>query len=166
MPLRLLRPDDAAVYVALRREALLDAPLAFLSSPEDDVAGSLEAARRQLRPSPHAAVFGAFDPALIGMLGLYRDRHRKAAHKVHAWGMYVTPAHRRRAVAAALVDAVVAHARAMPGVAWLHLSVSDAAPAAARLYERAGFQRWGTELDALRYDDQVVSEHHLALRLE
>jgi RimJ/RimL family protein N-acetyltransferase len=166
MAIRRLTVDDAGPFLDLRRAALLDAPLAFLSSPEDDFAGSIDAVRTHLQQAPDAVVFGAFDPALVGVLGLYRDRHRKAAHKAHAWGMYVAAAHRGRGIAAALLAAVVAYARAMPGVAWVHLSVSDAAPAAARLYARAGFQPWGTEHDALRHEGRVANEHHLALRLD
>ena len=79
--------------------------------------------------------------------------------------MYVTPAFRRQGLAAALLAAAIAHARTLPGVDWLHLSVTSAAPDARRLYERAGFQLWGSEPDALRVDGQMVDEHHLALRL-
>jgi hypothetical protein len=39
-------------------------------------------------------------------------------------------------------------------------------PEAQRLYERAGFQVWGTEPDALRHDGQAVVAHHMALHLE
>ena len=35
--IRALRDDDVQDYVSLRREALLDAPLAFGSSPADDL---------------------------------------------------------------------------------------------------------------------------------
>ena len=166
MAIRRLTVDDAGAYLDLRREALRDAPLAFLSAPEDDFAGSIEAVRTHLQQAPDAVVFGAFDAALVGVLGLYRDRHRKAAHKAHAWGMYVAPAQRGHGMAAALLAAVVAYARAMPGVAWVHLSVSDAAPAAARLYARSGFAPWGIEPDALRHAGRSANEHHLALRLD
>ena len=40
--IRQLRTDDAAAYVKLRREMLIDSPLAFASSPSDDLFGSLE----------------------------------------------------------------------------------------------------------------------------
>ena len=99
------------------------------------------------------------------MVGLHRDHHHKAAHKVHLWGMYVAPEQRRQGVAAALLAAAIAHARTLPGVAWAHLSVSDTAPAARRLYDRAGFHCWGSEPDALRHDGRSGVEHHLALRL-
>lgn len=164
--IRELRYDDAEAYVALRREALLDSPLAFASSPADDFASSPEAVREQLRRAPESVIIGAFRNHLVGAVGLYRDRHLKSAHKVHLWGMYVTPSHRRHGIASELLDAALAHARALPGVSWVHLSVSSAALTAKRLYERAGFQIWGTEPDAMRHDGGTVIDYHMALRLK
>ena len=165
--IRPLGVHDAEAYLALRQRALRDEPMAFLSSPEDDIARTVDAVRAQLRrPAEEAVVFGAFAAVLIGILGLHRDHHRKAAHKVHLWGMYVVPGHRRQGVAASLLAAALAHARALPGVSWAHLSVSATAPGARRVYERAGFRLWGSEPDALRHDGQTAVEHHLAVRLD
>ena len=120
----------------------------------------------KLRRAPEFVIIGAFENHLIGAVGVYRDRHLKSSHKTHLWGMYVVPRHRRQGVATGLLDAAIRHARALPGVSWIHLSVTSAAPAAQRLYERAGFRVWGTEPDALSHDGQSVVEYHLALRLQ
>lgn len=163
--IRVLREEDAQAYTKLRREALLDAPLVFASSPVDDLSSDPEAVREQLRRAPEFVIIGAFENHLIGAVGVYRDRHLKASHKAHLWGMYVVPSHRRRSVATELLDAAVRHARALPGVSWVHLSVTSAAPGAQRLYERAGFGVWGAEPDALSHGGQSVVEYHMALRL-
>lgn len=161
---RVLGPDDAGVFLALRRQALLDAPLAFQASPEDDRASSVEAVREQL--AGEIVVVGAFEAAtLVGSIGLHRDRHRKSAHKVHVWGTYVQPAHRRRGIGALLLDVALAHARTLPDASWAYLAVSEAVPAARALYERAGFHVWGTEPAALRYEGRAYVEHHMALQL-
>ncbi len=161
----LLHTGDAEAFFALRRAALLDAPLAFGASPEDDIATSVEAVRELLQRGAENAVYGACAPDLVGAVGIFREQHRKAAHKAHIWGMYVAPPQRRRGVADALLDAALAHARSLSGVDWVHLSVTSSAPAARRLYERAGFQLWGSEADSLRHAGQRADEHHLALRL-
>lgn len=163
--IRCLVEDDAEAYTALRREMLLDAPLSFAASPEDDVAGSVEAVRRQIRAAPDSVIFGGFQPQLVGAVGLYRDRHVKASHKAHVWGMYVKRDWRRRGLAAALLEAVLAHARALPGVDWVHIGVSSSAPAARRLYERLGFRAWGEEPEAARHEGESAVEIHMALRL-
>jgi RimJ/RimL family protein N-acetyltransferase len=154
---RTLGANDFADFARLRRQALLETPLAFAASPETDAASSPDVLR-----SP---VFGAFDGGLVGMAGLLRDRHAKSAHKIHLWGMYVEPSHRGHGVAAKLLNAAIDHARSLPGVAWIHLDVTSAAPEARRLYERVGFRVWGTENDALRHEGQSVDEYRMALRL-
>jgi len=163
--IRELREHDAEAYVALRRDALLDSPLAFGASPTDDFVSSAEAVREQLRQAPEWVILGAFQPGLVGAVGLFRDHHVKSSHKVHLWGMYVALGHRRQGIAADLLQAALGHARSLPGVAWVHLSVTSAAPGARRLYDRAGFEVWGTEPEALRHDGQSVVEHHMALHL-
>lgn len=174
MVIRPMSGEDAEPFFVLRRSALVESPLSFSASPQDDVASSVEAARQLLTRDPDAIVLGAFDDlpagsvpaALVGMVGLYRDRHRKEAHKVHVWGMYVVPAARGRGVGAQLLAAVLDVARAMPGVGWVHLGVTSAAPSARRLYERAGFRVWGVEPQAQRHDGHESDEFHMALSLE
>lgn len=163
MVIRRLREADAESYVALRRQGLLEAPLAFGASPEDDTAASAEAVCDRLRKGPEWVILGAFQDGLIGAVGLMRDRSVKASHKAHVWGMYVAPGQRGHGVGAELLQAALEHARALPGLSWVHLAVTSAAPQARRLYERAGFEVWGTEPEALRHDGRAVVEYHMAL---
>ena len=163
--IRQLCPHDAEALFEFRRRSLLDAPLALTASPQDDVVASVEAARELLGRAPGSVVFGAFDEELVGMLGFHVDRQLKRSHLGHVWGMYVAPAQRGRGYAPQLIDAVIAHARSLGSVEWLQLSVSSTAPAAQRIYERAGFRVWGTEPAALRFGGATTVEHHMTLQL-
>ncbi len=156
--IRPLTEDDLDAYARLRRRALEEEPLSFGASPETDVVIQIGAA-------PDWMLFGAFDGTLAGSAGLMRMRHAKMRHKMYLWGMYVAPEFRRRGMAALLLNACVAHARSMEEISWIELAVSDAAPGAKRLYERAGFEVWGREPDALRYGGRSADEEHLSLRL-
>jgi ribosomal protein S18 acetylase RimI-like enzyme len=147
---------DAGAFLALRRESLLRAPLAFASSPAEDFASDPTVLRTHLCGSPDKVIFGAFETSLVGAVGLFRDRHAKAAHKAHLWGMYVQPPQRRSGIARQLLAAALEHARNLPGITWVHLGVTPAAPEARRLYESAGFRAWGTEPHALRHEGQLV----------
>jgi ribosomal protein S18 acetylase RimI-like enzyme len=160
-----LSEKNAEEYIKLRREALLDSPFAFASSLEDDHSSNVEKIREYLRQGPDSVIFGAFIEELVGMAGLHRDRHKKSSHKAHLWGMYVCTEHRRKGLGRQLVQAVINHAQELPGVEYIHLSVSSAAPEAKHLYESIGFSIWGTEPDALRYDDRTISEHHMVFHL-
>lgn len=172
--IRQLREHNAAAYFELRQEMLQAAPLAYASSIEDDRARSVEAAAEQLRRTSDSVVFGAFAPTegeskserLVGAVGLYRDRHLKSSHKAHIWGMYVRPDFRRQGIGVRLLETALGHAAQMGGIAWVHLTVSEAAPEAQRLYERLGFTVWGTEPDAIRHAGKSAPDHHMALRLD
>ena len=155
--IRELDEHDLAAYAALRRESLLESPLAFGASPETDVAAA--------QIGGNTTIFGAFaGDELAGAAGLLRGRHAKSAHLISLWGMYVSPRHRGAGLGRALLDACIARAKAEHADA-LQLSVTDAAAAARRLYERAGFVTWGFQPDALRHGGTSVGEHHMLLRL-
>jgi hypothetical protein len=78
LEIRILHPGDAGELFRLRRSALLDSPLAFLASPEDDPASSEEAVRELLDPRRASVVLGAYNPGLVGMLSRYKFDY--AAH--------------------------------------------------------------------------------------
>ncbi len=163
--IRELTVADTKAYFALRQESLLDTPLAFGSSPEDDIASTVEKARELLGRQPQTVVFGACDPELVGIAGVFRSTKVKAVHKLHVWGVYVTPAHRGSGLGQKLLQTVIDYARTVPGVDWLQLGVSASTPTAQRLYERVGFVRWGTEPEALSHEGRRADEHFMALRL-
>lgn len=163
--IRILNEPDAGELFRLRRTALLDSPLAFLASLQDDLASSEEATRELLTRAPESVVFGASTVQLVGMLGLYRVGQAKAAHKANLWGMFVLPAWRRQGLGALLLDGAIRYARSLHGVTSLHLSVSESASAARRLYERVGFETWGVEPDAIRFEVHSEGECHMRLPL-
>jgi ribosomal protein S18 acetylase RimI-like enzyme len=166
MTIRKLIEGDVDAFLELRRAALCDVPLAFTASPEDDLVSTPEVFRERIADAPETVIFGAFVDRLVGVAGLYRERHVKSSHKAHLWGMYVLPDHRGRGIATGLLDSLVSHARSLEGIRSVHLSVTSAAPGAQKLYEREGFWVWGTEPDSLRLDGQAVVEHHMVLDLD
>lgn len=162
--IRKLSPEDTSALIALRREALRSEPFAFGASPEDDRGISTEFVRSALGESETQAVFGYFQDAILsGMAGIYRESRTKSRHITGVWGMYVRPEARGSGAGRQLLAAVVAHARAWPGVQQIHLSVSETAAEASRLYETMGFQVWGRQPRALQWNGRFVDETHLML---
>jgi len=163
--IRPITDADVEAAAALRREALLDAPLAFAASPEGDLGSDPEAIQARIADAPDSMTFGAFEEGrLVGLVSVFRETHAKRAHRANVFAMYVTAAQRRRGFAAQLLEAAILHAEAQ-GIAWLRLGVSESAPGARRLYEAAGFQAIGEEPDALRHGGQSASETQMALAL-
>lgn len=158
--IRRLEPADAGLYVPLRRQALEQEPFSFASSPEDDRAGSVDFVSESLA-KPDQAILGAFDTTLVGVVGIFRDHHHKAAHKAHIWGVYVAPSHRGLGLGRTLVEEAVRFAGTLGGVTQVHLTVSERTPAAIDLYRSLGFTTWGVEPDALCVKGVLVPDHHM-----
>ncbi len=163
--IRVLGTADAAALFELRRQSLRDAPFAFLASPDDDMASSVDTVRQLLARASDSIVFGALTENLVGMVGLNRGNQVKSAHKVKLWGMFVIPQWRRQGLGQRLLQAAIAHAQATGGITSVQLSVSESAIAARRLYERSGYRAWGVEPDAIQYEAQSLAEYHMALAL-
>jgi len=163
--IRRLGVEDAAALVTLRREALETDPLAFAASVEDDLGLSLDFVRGSLAGVEEQAVFGGFDGVdLAGMVGVVRASKVKQRHAGIIWGMYVTPGARGRGVGRALLDAAVEQARSW-GLEQVQLGVTEAAVAAKRMYESAGFRSWGRQPRALHWQGRFVDEDHMVLDL-
>lgn len=162
MQIRRLTPADATLYRSLRLRALHDHPDAFTSSYEEDRAQPVEAAAARL--AAHA-FWGAYQGnELYGFVGLEREARPKNRHKATVVGMYVAPEVAGQGVARALLEALLAHARA-EGLASLVLTVTEGNARARRLYEDAGFRSFGIEPDALRVHGRSFAKNHMHLDL-
>lgn len=164
--IRRLSSADTGIFLPLRVEALLAEPFSFGSSPESDRGGDPDFVA-QLLASPDQAIIGAFvADALLGSVGIYRDKSPKGAHRAHIWGMYVRKSVRRQGAGRRLMRAALQFARQLSGVRQVQLSVSDRAPEAAALYRSLGFEVWGVEPAALCVDGQFAAEEHMVLVFE
>ena len=164
---RLLTPADAPAYQALRLQALRDTPEAFTSSYAEEHLRPLLVAEQRLAPASGTRFWGVLDDAgaLLGMVGLERERRAKNAHKGTVVAMCVAPEAQGRGVGAALLAALLDHARAS-GMTQLVLTVTEGNGTALRLYQRAGFVAFGTEPRAIRVDGRYLGKVHMALNLE
>lgn len=158
--IRPLGAGDVAAFRALRMQGLVECPLAFAASPEDESGEPDDAVVARLADGDAGAVYGGFtsDGRLLGVVGLGRERMRKLAHKAVLWGMYVAPQARRQGLARALVAHLLAQAAALPGVRQVTLGVHAGNHAARALYESLGFVAWGTEPAAAWVDGQPHEE--------
>ncbi|RYX94084.1 MAG: GNAT family N-acetyltransferase [Comamonadaceae bacterium] len=165
MEIRKLQQDDAVPYRALRLRALREHPDAFTSSFEEESQKSVETSRARLAATTGNAFWGAFLPeGIVGMVGLDREQRAKNRHKATLVGMYVAPEAGKRGIGRALVEALLAEARAT-GVELLLLTVTHGNTTARELYARCGFNTFGIEPDAVRVGGQSYAKEHMYLRL-
>jgi RimJ/RimL family protein N-acetyltransferase len=151
LSLRILTAADAAAFRALRLRALKEHPDAFTSSYEEDAGKPLSATEQRISGEDGNVFWGAFvDGAICGMVGLLREPRIKNRHKGDIVAMYVAPESGRRGIGAALLQAVIDHARSVVGLEQLVLSVTRSNEAARQLYLAAGFTTFGVEPRAIK----------------
>jgi len=162
-----LQPAHAVPYRALMLQAYEFAADAFTSTAEERAAEP-EAfwVGRIADPRGLSAAFGAFEGGqLVGTVALELSAKPKTRHKALVIGMYVAPAARRTGAARALLAAAIEHARAVPHLLLLTLTVTEGNAPAVRLYRRAGFETFGVEPLAILTPSGFKAKVHMWLPL-
>ena len=158
---RRLQPADLGAYKTLRDEALRLHPEAFTSDHESQRERAPESYLGRLglnEPLGGSFLLGAFVKEgtverLVGSVGLERETRPKTRHIATLIGMIVLPSHTRLGIGRALVTACLSEARRAKGLRMIVLSVTASNERVVRLYEAAGFTRYGLLPDAVRLVD-------------
>ena len=142
----------------LRLKALTEAPEAFASSYEDELAfddevwiGRLDTAHRR---DGNTAFFAEIAGGLVGMAGAHWSSKAKLRHVAEVYGVYVSPTARGRGVAAALMTQLLADLRSLGQFEKVKLSVNGELTAAIGLYEKLGFVRVGVARRELKLGER------------
>jgi ribosomal protein S18 acetylase RimI-like enzyme len=138
---------EAEALRRLRLLALQDMPEAFGMGYQQDAARPPESWRQWIALNPPFGAFVGDEPR--GLVGFSQQTAANLSHRGMLTAMYVAPGLRGTGAAAALVDALLEHARMV--VEQVHLSVNADNLRAARFYRRMGFVEYGREPRGLRY---------------
>jgi RimJ/RimL family protein N-acetyltransferase len=168
MTVRRLTIPDAAAWRVLMIDGYTQHPDAFTTSAHERAGLPVSWWAARLAPDAPAGevLFGAFgDETLAGVAGLSFERREKAQHKALLFGMHVAADFRGRGMGRELVEAVVTHARGLPQLRVVQLTVSQGNHAAEALYTRCGFAPFGVEPFAVAVGGTFVSKIHMWLDL-
>ncbi|AJQ62431.1 acetyltransferase (plasmid) [Bacillus thuringiensis serovar morrisoni str. 4AA1] len=168
MNIRLLNDSDAQVYREVRLHALKNDPDAFGSSYEQEETKPLGHIIERIHHTKDQFTLGCFDDSnkLVGIVNFSRENRLKTAHKGNIYGMYVEPQFRGRGLGKALLLALIERAtKECEGLEQIHLTVVSNNKSAKRLYVSLGFEVYGIEPHALKFDEQYFDEELMILRL-
>jgi len=154
--IRRLGPDDWQILRTVRLAALSEAPYAFGSTYEREVA--MTEADWRARRSTTFVGFDGTDP--VGIAGAYTPADEPDVREVV--GMWVQPGQRGGELADQLLTAVLAEVRE-DGVAAVRLWVSDANSHAAGFYRRYGFRPTGRRMPLRPGATVQADEYRLGL---
>jgi RimJ/RimL family protein N-acetyltransferase len=170
LAVRALTLADLDAYKALRDHALAHHEEAFTSDAPTEALRTAQSYASRLGADDSSAAdhftLGAFrGDRLVGAISFERDPRIKVRHLGHVIGTMVHADELGRGVGRALLGALIERASADAELHQLTLTVSAGNAAAERLYERAGFVRFGTLPRAIRVGERFLDKHHLRLDL-
>ncbi|QNF29937.1 GNAT family N-acetyltransferase [Metabacillus elymi] len=165
MDIRLLKPLDAENYRNIRLEALQNNPESFGSSYEEEKEIPLETYKSRFQ-SDESFTFGAFEnEKLVGVVTLVKENKLKLKHKANIFAMYVSPKKRGIGIGKCLMVEVINKAKDLKGIEQIYLSVVTTNESAKKLYSFLGFEVFGSEKRALKFENTYLDEEHMVLFL-
>ena len=167
MDIRVLDESDASAYRELRLAALQTNPEAFGSTYEREVKFSLETVVERMKPSRDKFVLGAFNDngSLVGIVTFMRESGLKTVHKGNVFGMYVAPEARGYSVGKSLMRQLIKKASGFDGIEQINLAVVSDNEFAKKLYKSVGFDVYGVERNALKYNGRYLDEDLMVLKI-
>ncbi|UVD55091.1 GNAT family N-acetyltransferase [Rhizobium sp. Pop5] len=160
--IRRVGADEVEAFRTIRLEALRAEPASFASRYEDWEVLSIEEWRNRL----NEPVFIAFqDGEPIGIMGLFRQRSSKMAHRATIVMVYLRSSLRGTGLAVRLLEAISDHARDI-GIRQLELFVSAENPAAIRFYQRQGFAEIGRIPGGVLEEGREIDDVMMARRVD
>lgn len=169
LQVRQLVETDLDAYQALRQHTLTHPTEAFTTDAASQALRTVQGLREHLGGQGDDSGFTLVawrGDRLVGALSCMRDPHAATRHLGHVVGAMLLSDPQAQGVGQALLSALIARASADDELQQLTLSVAADHSAALRLYEGAGFTRYGSLPRALRLGTRFVDQHLLLLQLK
>jgi RimJ/RimL family protein N-acetyltransferase len=142
---RKLLPHESQIYREIRLECLKNFPDWFGSTYDEQILLPKLAGEITIEEAkPEKFILGAFaDKSLIGICGFTKETRKKTRHRAEITQVYLKPDFQSKKIGQQMILAMVTEAFANPEVEQLELGVETNNHPAIRVYEKAGFERFG-----------------------
>lgn len=170
MNIALLTAADYDQFYTLRLTALETSPGAYATDAQawrDAPRETIERLLSRSETEDGVLLLGAWaDDQLVGMLGMNCDLRPTVAHKGTLWGFYMLADYRRRGIGRALVEEMIIRAAKIGGMRQLRAVVNvGLSQEALILFEAAGFEPYGREVEAKKVGEQFYDQIFVWCRL-
>ena len=112
---------------------------------------------------------GAYaENVLAGVVSFARDGEdrEKLRHKGMIFTMYVSKEFRGHGIARELLEELIRKVKTIPDIEQINLIVIANNSRAKQLYEKFGFEKYGTEQNSIKWKDKYFAEDQMVLRLK
>lgn len=156
--IRYLNENDVDLFIKIREDSLRLDPKSFGAMPNVEI--DREKTIQDLREkNDENFILGFFDQGeLVGMLGFIRFQNMKTRHKGFIWGVFVYREYRGRQIGEQLLKECIARVSKLDGMHKILLSASHISAAALNLYQKLGFEIYGTEPNAMWWEGESIDE--------
>ncbi|SES66852.1 Protein N-acetyltransferase, RimJ/RimL family [Oceanobacillus limi] len=164
MKVRRLNENDVKQYHKIRLEALKNSPEAFSSSYQEEIEKPIEVYRSRLASTEGSITFGYEDnDQVCGVITVVKENKAKLNHRVMIVSTYVIPEKRGQGIGKVLVQEAIQQAKRLDGIEQVYLTVANNNEKAKKLYRYFGFELFGTEKKALKFENKYFDIDHMVL---
>jgi ribosomal protein S18 acetylase RimI-like enzyme len=164
MRIKKLIKHDAEHYRNIRLEALSNNPDSFGTMYAEEVIRTTDDFRERIPVDNNNFILGCYRAKnLIGIIAFYQESRIKLRHKAYIRSMYVQPEYRKKGIGKLLLNELIERAKAIKEIEILLLDVITNNLPAKQLYLSFGFQRYGIEKMAYKFNHQYFDLEFMSL---
>ena len=139
-------------------------PMSFGASPFVKI-NREETLQRLKEKNERDFILGYFvDTELVGITGFIQYKNIKTRHKAYIWGVFVYEAYRGRKIGESLLRICISRAQKL-GLEKVLLGASHTSDAAISMYKKVGFEEYGREVNAMKWENKYIDEVLFEIRL-
>ncbi|MEH1809513.1 GNAT family N-acetyltransferase [Nostoc sp.] len=167
MIVKKLTKYDAEDYRQIRLEALDKNPDSFGTTYQEEVIKTIEQFRARIPVDNNNFFLGCFeDKNLVGIVAFQQESRIKLRRKAYISSMYVQQEYRGKGVGKLLLNELIERAKTIKDVEILLIDIVKSNFLAKPLYLSLGFQIYGTDKRAYKYNNQYFDLEFMCLHIK
>lgn len=167
MIIKTLTKQDAEDYRRIRLESLHKNPDSYGTTYQEEATNTIDDFKDKIPVDNNSFILGCYDnKKLIAIVAFHQESRIKTKHKAYIRSMYVKPEYRRQGIGELLLNELIEKAKATNEIEILLLDVVTNNIPAKQLYLSFGFQLYGIEKMAYKFNNQSLDMDYMCLQIK